>query len=442
MARIVIAGAGVCGLAAGLMLHRDGHEVTVLERDPGPLPTSPDDAWERWDRGGVTQFRMAHYLQPLGHVVLRTELPDVLDALAEAGAEPFDALCMMPPHLHAAGPRDDDERFMTVATRRTTLELAFARIAEEELDIRRGTGVEELLGEPHVRGVRTTTGEAIEADLVVDAMGRRSLVPKLLSQPVHEQSEDSGFLYYGRHFRGTAPQVRAPLNMPVGTITILTLPGDNGTWSVTVYTTTGDQQLKRIRETDRWTAVVASLPLHAHWLDGEPITDVWSMGGVIDRYRRLPSGVTGLALLADAFACSNPSIGRGISLGLRHAQLLRDTAREEDPARFAPAWDEATEAELAPWYRDTVAMDRARLREVEALRNGVPRPADPARAALGAAAMRDPDVFRAVMAHRCCLGSPADLDAAAERALELGAPEAGPPRVAGPDREQLLALLA
>ena len=32
MARIVIAGAGVCGLAAGLMLHRDGHEVTVLAR--------------------------------------------------------------------------------------------------------------------------------------------------------------------------------------------------------------------------------------------------------------------------------------------------------------------------------------------------------------------------------------------------------------------------
>src|SRR5690348_352867 len=105
MARIVIAGAGVCGLAAGLMLHRDGHEVTVLERDGGPLPASPDDAWERWDRGGVTQFRMAHYLQPLGHVVLRGELPDVLDALWDAGAEPFDALCMMPPHLHAAGPR-------------------------------------------------------------------------------------------------------------------------------------------------------------------------------------------------------------------------------------------------------------------------------------------------------------------------------------------------
>jgi hypothetical protein len=55
--------------------------------------------------------------------------------------------------------------------------------------------------------------------------------------------------------------------------------------------------------------------------------------------------------------------------------------------------------------------------------------------------MRDPDVFRAMMAHRCCLGAPTDLDAVAERALELAA-DASPPRLAGPDRDQLLALLS
>ena len=233
--------------------------------------------------------------------------------------------------------------------------------------------------------------------------------------------------------------------MPIGTISILTLPGDGDTWSVTVYTSSGDQPLKRIRDTDRWTAVVASLPLHAHWLDGEPVTDVLAMGGVIDRYRRLPDGVTGLALLADAFACTNPSMGRGIALGLKHAQVLRDAAREEDPARFATVWNARTEAEVEPWYRETVAMDRDRLKEIEALRNGEPRPepADAVRAAIGPAAMRDPDVFRAMLADRCCLGSPAALDDPdlAERVLALAA-GAGPPRTAGPGREQLLALLS
>ena len=66
MARIVVLGAGVCGLAAGLMLRRDGHEVTVLERDAAPTPDSIEDAWEHWERTGVAQFRQAHYMQRLG----------------------------------------------------------------------------------------------------------------------------------------------------------------------------------------------------------------------------------------------------------------------------------------------------------------------------------------------------------------------------------------
>ena len=62
MPRIVVLGAGICGLASALLLARDGHDVTVLERDPAPVPDSPDDAWEQWERRGVAQFRQAHYL--------------------------------------------------------------------------------------------------------------------------------------------------------------------------------------------------------------------------------------------------------------------------------------------------------------------------------------------------------------------------------------------
>jgi 2-polyprenyl-6-methoxyphenol hydroxylase-like FAD-dependent oxidoreductase len=50
-------GGGVCGLATGLMLARDGHDVTVLERDPAPVPETLEDAWDLWERGGVSQFR-------------------------------------------------------------------------------------------------------------------------------------------------------------------------------------------------------------------------------------------------------------------------------------------------------------------------------------------------------------------------------------------------
>jgi glycine/D-amino acid oxidase-like deaminating enzyme len=64
VARITVLGAGVCGLATGMLLARDGHDVTVLERDAASVPKSPHEDWESWTRGGVAQFRQPHYLHP------------------------------------------------------------------------------------------------------------------------------------------------------------------------------------------------------------------------------------------------------------------------------------------------------------------------------------------------------------------------------------------
>ena len=63
MAEVVMVGGGVVGLCGGLLLARDGHRVTLLERDPAP-PTRPEDAWTGWERRGVNQFRMLHYFLP------------------------------------------------------------------------------------------------------------------------------------------------------------------------------------------------------------------------------------------------------------------------------------------------------------------------------------------------------------------------------------------
>jgi hypothetical protein len=82
-------------------------------------------------------------------------------------------------------------------------------------------------------------------------MGRGSKLPAWLEEagaaPMHEEAEDSGFVYYTRFFRGTLPEFRAPITMPIGSISILTLPGDRETWSVTIYGSTGDQPVKQLR---------------------------------------------------------------------------------------------------------------------------------------------------------------------------------------------------
>lgn len=468
MARIVILGAGACGLAGGLMLARDGHEVMIFERDEAPVPGSAAQAWEEWSRDGVTQFRQAHFLQSAGRLVLEETLPDVLAALVSAGATRFDALEQMPPWLADSVPSPGDERFVTLTARRPVIDQVLAQAANREpgVDVRRGVDVQGLTvragGEMrHVTGVRAGS-EDVPADLVVDAMGRRSALPRWLSdagvEPLYEESEDSGFIYYTRYFRsagGGTPQPRVPLLAALGTFSILTIPADNGTWSVTMYISSGDQALKRAREPDRWTAVVRACPAHAHWLDGEPITDVMAMGGVVDRYRRLVVDgrplLTGIALLGDAWACTNPSLGRGITLGLMQAKSLREVVGThlDDPLEFAKAWDAITEARLTPWYRETVAEDRTRLHEIEVLRNDsepgqADDPALAARGALMAAVPHDPDLFISFLESRCCLaplGEALERPGVSERVLELAA-EHGRTPIPGPGREELLGLLA
>ena len=239
-----------------------------------------------------------------------------------------------------------------------------------------------------------------------------------------EESEDSGFAYYTRFFRsrdGMSPQVRTPgLVTPVGSFSILTLPGDNDTWSVTIYAAAGDAPLKALRHPDRWEAIVRACPLHAHWLDGDPISEMTIMAGVLDRRRRLnhhgSPDVTGIALVADSWACTNPSLARGLALGFDHAARLRDVVRShlDSPDNFAMAWDEVTESEFTPWYATTIATDRARLTEIRAHQRGEPRlaPVDESaaiRSRLPLAAGRDATAFRALMEIVGCLSLPSDV---------------------------------
>ncbi len=452
MARILILGGGVCGLAAGLLLARDDHQVTLLERDPAPVPDSPLAAWEGWERGGVPQFRQAHGLQPRGGRLLDEELPDVGAALVEAGAQRENALEHMPPTIADRAARPGDERFVSLHVRRPVLEQVVARAADAQpgLTVRRGTGVAALLTTAgRVTGVRTEAGAELSADLVVDAMGRGSRVARLLAEHGMaggaEVLEPSRFVYYTRYFRGPTPELRAPRLTAVGSFSIVTLAADNGVHSVTVFAAAGDRPLKRLRDPRAFSALVRACPRHAHWLDGEPITGVLPMGGVMDRLRD-PAPAPGLVSVADAWACTNPTLGRGLTLGLLHVALLRDVLREHGRA-LADPWRERTRRELEPFYRACVASDRVRLAEMEAYRAGhePEPPADPVavlRAALFSAMRTDADAFRAGLDIIGCLAHDHEVLARpglAERVLALHADTPAPPPVA---RDELLRLVA
>ncbi|MGH3395147.1 MAG: FAD-dependent oxidoreductase [Streptosporangiaceae bacterium] len=99
MARIIVVGGGLIGLATALLLEKQAHEIIVLERDPAPPPGTPGGAWDSWERGGVMQFRQAHYLHAAGWQVIQARLPEVARALAAAGAAAFSPVSLMPPGI-------------------------------------------------------------------------------------------------------------------------------------------------------------------------------------------------------------------------------------------------------------------------------------------------------------------------------------------------------
>ena len=167
------------------MLARDGHRVTVLEADPEPPPKSPLDARASWERRGVAQFQQQHNLFTRFRAVSDEELPGFTSGLLGAGCVWVDYLddASLPPTVTDRTPRPEDAALRFVTGRRPVLEWTAAAMAAEEprVTIRRGvrawellTGASAIPGSPHVIGVQTTSGEIMHADLVVDAMGRRS----------------------------------------------------------------------------------------------------------------------------------------------------------------------------------------------------------------------------------------------------------------------------
>jgi 2-polyprenyl-6-methoxyphenol hydroxylase-like FAD-dependent oxidoreductase len=469
MAEIVIVGAGVVGLGTALLLAQDGHQVTVLERDPQPPPPRVSDAWGAWDRRGVNQFRLPHFFLARYRTVLDQELPHVAAAIEAAGGLRYNPLLALPAAVRGPA-RPEDTKLEVLTGRRPLVESALADAARAHpgITVRRGVAAAGLLarppapsGIPHICGVGTESGHQFGADLVVDMTGRRSPLPRWLvdvgGRPPREVSEDSGFVYYSRHYRALDRTMPAPLGpplMPVGSISSVTLPADNGTWCVVIVAAANDRALHGLRHVARWERTVRALPLVSHWLEGEPIDDrVRTIAKIEDRHRDFVVDgrpvATGVVAVGDAWACTNPSRGRGASIGMLHGLALRQTLRDVglgDPTEFVMAFDRATATEVEPWFARSRFDSRHRLAEIDAsIRGERYEPGDrrwELEQALAAAAPADADCLRVLVRAGLLIESVERglaADHLGDRVLSLGADWRERP-IPAPDRDALVAL--
>ena len=480
--RVVIAGAGIAGLAGALALARDGHEVMVLERDATPMPATPAEAFSAWPRTGAPQVHHSHAFLARLRNLLADRAPDVLEALLAAGATEIRFTDHLPDTLTDRDPRPGDELRVAQACRRTTFEWVLRRcvLACAGVALRDGvdvTGLDATLGtRPRIVGVRTTGPDGaatLPADLFVDATGPRGGSERWLAEagviePAAEVHE-SGIVYLSRFYRlrdgAEMPVGEGPVAGDLGHLKFAVFVGDNRTFSVTLAVPSDDAELRRcLAQAAGFEAAAATLVPAQPWLDGraEPITGVHLMAGLRNRKRHFVVHdrpiAAGFAAIGDASVCTNPLYGRGCSLALVSAYGLADALRAhgDDHTAALLAFDAFIAAELDPWFRAAVMQDeeaKAMAAAGGAVPVGSAEPDDPRaqlrsimRDGLLPALQTSPVVFRAFLRWFNLLARPDALiaDGQVVSAVMAAYAERGsrpPPTAFGPTRDELLAVL-
>ncbi|WP_151477852.1 FAD-dependent monooxygenase [Streptomyces albicerus] len=384
--RVVVCGAGPAGSLVALLLAAEGHEVTVLDRRRSAEPAVSADTAPSGTPRGADGPHLLFLREALR--LLSDELPGATRELLSAGA------------VTAAGAN-------VVATRAAATSALAAELSRTEgITTVHGVGVGALLpgwertpGRPHVRGVRTDTGETVLSDLVVDAAGRDSQIVAMLGeigapQPAEERP-NAGFRLYTRRFAappGTGAHHAGWSVRHFDGVCVAVLSAGERTWSMTLGIDDEDRELRPLAGPFAWNRAAALYePLMPRQV-GSPLPGVRITSRVKGRHRRFVLGgrpvATGVVSVGDAWAATDPLLGLSPSMGVLHALLLREAVRDGGSFldEVAVRFDRLTEETLTPVYR-RVADWEERHRTRRGARSGAPSAAVPAGPALDSAGL-------------------------------------------------------
>lgn len=345
--RAVVLGGSVAGLCAAGALAPHFDEVVVLERDVLPA--------EAEHRRGVPQSKHPHFVLNSGRRAMNTLFPGFEEDLVAAGG-----MLLMPSYdaayLEHAGwaPRKRSTMTMIYTSR-----ILIERVLRDKVrllsnvTIREGVGVQGLVcADGAVTGVRLGD-ESLEADLVVDALGRGSSVIDWLEQagwarpPV--QTLDAKVTYVSRWY-DLPPVEERPDSWWWKHIVVMPAQGKAadrpeeqdylsnffpidgnrviacmGSWGLPMPRTPEDfgEAAKRLRT-----------PVFAEAMDQcTPTSEVHltrSTGNVWRRFDKLPDAPGGLVFVGDSICAFNPFYAQGMSAAAGSAVLLAESLRRAD----------------------------------------------------------------------------------------------------------------
>ncbi|MFC1403069.1 MULTISPECIES: NAD(P)/FAD-dependent oxidoreductase [Streptacidiphilus] len=363
--RAVVLGGGIAGLLATSALTGHFDRITLVERDT--LPTGPHT------RRGTPQAAHVHGLVSRGQCEIDRLLPGFTAGLAAAGVPVIDFAAdtlIRNPHGWAV-------RFPSTlrayGVSRTFLEW---RIRERVLalpgaELRQGQAVGITPEGPRVAAVTLADGDALTADLVVDATGRGSRADQWLHEAgwpaARETVVDCRLGYATRQYRipddhradwaacyiqpGAPHQPRGAMLMPV----------EDGRWFVTLIGVGDDRPG---RDEQGFTAFAESLctPLIAQAIaHAEPLTPVAVSGSTANRRRHveeLRQQPGNFIRLGDSVCAFDPVYAQGMSTAAWAASLLAHLlSRIPVDDRFPPLFHRALARQNGWAWRLATASD-------------------------------------------------------------------------------------
>ena len=292
---------------------------------------------------------------------------------------------------------DGDEDIVSLACRRITFEWVLRRhvLDTGRVDFRDGVAVTRLEARrdgdvPHVTGVWARRGNEpealVDADLVVDASGRRSKLgewlPAIGTPAIREASDPCGIFYTSRFYQ-LLEGVEAPaldggvVGADLGYLKVGIFSGDSRVVSITLAASPTDTGMRRILRGPGFEEAVAAVPLAAEWAAiSTPISEAHGMANLNNTRRWLVEDgeplVTGFVALGDSLIHTNPIVGRGCSLAWTEAFELAACvdAHGDDPRALILAYDAHIERDIVPWYDLQIAQDADAIAVAQAQERG------------------------------------------------------------------------